>query len=73
MTRIYLLRLRISGPAFSSALIESALPSTSNSREIYFCFKVMSEIKAGLSCSITYEELRDLEKDFEDAETEISR
>ena len=33
----------------------------------------MAEAKEGLACPITYEELRDLEKDFEDVETEISK
>lgn len=33
----------------------------------------MADAKEELSCPITYEELRDLEKDFEDVETEITR
>ena len=33
----------------------------------------MAEAKDALACPITYVELRDLEKDFEDVETEISK
>lgn len=33
----------------------------------------MADAKEELSCPITYEELRDIEKEFEDVETEISK